>query len=270
MSERLTLSLIENAHDFIVSAAEDAKKDDSRYWKYSLLNLASGLELILKARLDTEHWSLLFANIDKAAKEKMKQGDFVSVDFETALTRLKNISEVCLPFKVEKDLKTIRRMRNKIIHFAVDVNIRELKGLVAKGINIFIEFYKENFEVDNSFIYDLSETLVEFEEFVTSRLKSLEDELKELDRPANLIRDCSRCLQNTLILNDSAVKCLFCGYEISLRELAENYTECSVELCPECHEETVAFILYNNDEGDWICVSSGFKGNYNHNSSYGR
>jgi len=43
-----------------------------------------------------EHWSLLFANVDKASREKMKQGDFVRVDFETALSRLKNISGVCL------------------------------------------------------------------------------------------------------------------------------------------------------------------------------
>lgn len=127
MSERFTLSLIQNAHDFIVSAAEDARRDDRRSWKYSLLSLASGLELILKARLDIEHWSLLFANVDNASKEKMIQGDFVSVDFKTALSRLKNISGVCLPFQVEKDLKAIRGMRNKIMHFAVDVNISELR-----------------------------------------------------------------------------------------------------------------------------------------------
>lgn len=263
MSEKFTLSLMENAHDFIVSAAEDARMNDKRSWKYSLLNLACGLELILKARLDREHWSLLFANVDKASKEKMKQGDFVSVDFETALTRLKNISGVHLSFKTERDLKAIRRIRNKIIHFSVDVNIGELRGLAAKGINIFIEFYKENFDVDDSFIYDINKTLVEFEEFVASRLKSLEDELEVSDRPADLIRECSRCLQNALVLNDDVAKCLFCGDEISLIELAENIAESGVEFCPECGEETFVFILYNNEEGDWICVSCGFKSNNN-------
>lgn len=256
---------MENAHDFIVSAAEDARRNDKRFWKYSLLNLACGLELILKARLDREHWSLLFADVNKASKDKMKQGDFLSVDFETGLNRLKNISGVHLHFKTEKDLKTIRKIRNRIIHFTVDVDISELKGLVAKGINIFIEFYKENFEEDDSFIYDLSETLVEFEEFVISRLKSLEDELKASERPAGFIKECDRCLQNALILEDDIVKCLFCGNKISPRELAENLTECGVEICPECSEETFIFILYNNEEGDFICVSCGFKSNENYN-----
>lgn len=141
---------------------------------------------------------------------------------------------------------------------------------MAKGINIFIEFYQQNFEVDSSVIYDLSEILVEFQEFVTTRMKSLEEEIKASDQPGNLIRECSRCLQNALILNDGAAKCLFCGQEISLRELAENYSEGSVELCPECNEETMALVLYNNDEGDWICFSCGFKSNYNYYTSCGR
>lgn len=267
MTEKLTLSLMEDAHDFILSAAGYARKKDRMSWKYAVLNLACGLELILKARLEKEHWSLIFANVNKAAKEKIKQGDFVSVDMETAIDRLKNISEVSLSLKTQNDLKAIRKIRNKIMHFAVNVNVRELRALVAKGINIFIEFYKENFEfeADDSFIYDLSQALVEFDEFVSSRLEALKDVLETENRPT-IRQECSQCLQDALVINDDIVKCLFCGHESSKRELAESVAESPVEVCPECGEETFVLVLYNNEEGDWICISCGFKSSCNHNS----
>jgi hypothetical protein len=45
----------------------------------------------MKAVLEKEHWSLLFENIDNANKEILSVGDFKSVDFNTALERLKCI-----------------------------------------------------------------------------------------------------------------------------------------------------------------------------------
>ncbi len=46
--ENLKLTLLENAHDFMKSAVEEAEKDDKRYWKYAILNLSIGLELLMQ------------------------------------------------------------------------------------------------------------------------------------------------------------------------------------------------------------------------------
>ena len=62
--------------DFIVSAAEFASSEDSRKWKFAVLHLWTGMELLLKARLARENWSLLFANVDRADRSKLHDGNF--------------------------------------------------------------------------------------------------------------------------------------------------------------------------------------------------
>ena len=51
MLEKLSLTLAENSFDFLNSAVKYARGKDARDWKYALLNLASALELMMKAVL---------------------------------------------------------------------------------------------------------------------------------------------------------------------------------------------------------------------------
>jgi hypothetical protein len=89
--DKLTLSLIENSFDFLDSSIKYSKGTENRDWKYALLNLANAIELMMKAVLEQEHWSLLFEDIKKANKAILEQGDFKSVNFDTAIERLKSI-----------------------------------------------------------------------------------------------------------------------------------------------------------------------------------
>ena len=49
---------------------------------------------LLKEISSTKHRSLIFANVDKANAVSLRSGDFKSVDFETAIGRLKDICSV--------------------------------------------------------------------------------------------------------------------------------------------------------------------------------
>lgn len=264
MSDKLKLSLMENAHDFMVSATDYAMKDDTKSWKYALLHLHSGLELLLKARLAIEHWSLLFAKIDEASLSELQKGTFKGVAFDQLLDRLKKISSVDIPFKVEKELKRIRKKRNQLQHFTIEIHIEQLKSLVAKGINIFIQFYEYNFDYDENFVFDLSKRLMEFNKFVKLRMQSIKEELDSSDRPHKvlMIDGCHDCLQDALVIDkeNDLIKCLFCGFEMSPEEFAQ-LSEGSA-FCPECERETLGFVLYNNDEGEFICVLCGFRTEY--------
>ena len=91
MDDKLSLSLIENSFDFLESAIKYAKGTENRDWKYALLNTASAIELMTKAILEHEHWSLLFDKVDNAKKELLSQGNFNSVNFVTAIERTKCI-----------------------------------------------------------------------------------------------------------------------------------------------------------------------------------
>lgn len=102
----LSFPLIDNALDFLLHAAEHVKEESPRSWKYALLHLIAGVELLLKARLENEHWSLVFQEMEKANKEAFINGNFRSVDFDSLITRLSGISSVMISKEDKVLLKT--------------------------------------------------------------------------------------------------------------------------------------------------------------------
>lgn len=72
----MKITLIENALDFILSALEHAQVDEARSLKYAVLHLSDGVDLVLKEKLRREHWSLLFADINKASESALTSREF--------------------------------------------------------------------------------------------------------------------------------------------------------------------------------------------------
>lgn len=266
MIDKLKLSLIENSKDFIKSAIGYAQQEESRAWKYAILNLASGIELIIKAILEKEHWSLLFENIDNASKEKLETGEFRSVDFGIAVNRLKTIIGIQISPKEDQYLKKIRNIRNRITHLSIEINLEELKSIVARGLSIYIELNKHVAEQEaaDEFGYYLNTQLMDFEKFVNVRLSTLESSLESSERPTPRFLSCPDCMQNTLIIDGEDVRCRFCGMETDLKGLADS-TEGHSGPCPICEGGELGFILYNNEEGELICVKCGFTADHDYN-----
>ena len=264
----LKLSLLENAEDFILSAIEYSKSDKRQNWKYSLLHLASAIELIIKGNLEQEHWSLLFEDVNNAKRESLEQGRFKSVDFETAVKRLEHIAGLSISHKDEKYLRKIRDIRNQLTHFAIDIKIEELKSVIAQGINIFMKLY-EALDTNKSrkeFIFMMSHELLEFQKFVHVRMRELKNQLDSAQRPPHQFEDCLRCLQDALVLEEKTecAICLFCGIEATFQELAEG-SEGSGGPCPECEIGVLGFIAYSNEDGEFICTNCGFTSDYDYN-----
>src|SRR5947209_5795453 len=92
----LRLSLVENALDFFHEAVKDAQETDHKRLKYAVLHSASAVELILKARLVLEHWTLVFRDPGKAELNNFKEGKFQSVDFQEAQERIERICKIDL------------------------------------------------------------------------------------------------------------------------------------------------------------------------------
>ena len=268
----LRLTILENSLDFMLSAAEYAEQDNSRSWKYAALHLADGMELLVKARLEREHWSLLFSQVDKASKDKLAQGDFVSVDFDTACSRLEQIGGVAIAKSDRKHLDDIRRLRNQIRHHTAVVDPSRVKSLLFKCMSFCIDFCREEV-MSEVIVEDIEEQLNEIhihlskhQEFVHERLTVIAPELEHATT-----WECPQCWQETLIIDAGEVTCKFCGYEVDPTVIAARHSEGELENCPECGSEaTFAFILYNNDDGGWMCFSCGEGGGeYDHCSSCG-
>ena len=270
MSRILTINLAENAHDFMESAIQYTKSDKPLNWKYAIIHLAIALELLMKSILEKEHWSFIFDDIDNASKRHLNSGDFKSVDFENALKRLKELAGITLEERDRKYLRKIRQIRNKLTHFSISINIDELKSIVARGINIFIKLYQEYSDSDaEEYIFSLNNDLKEFDRYVSLRLAELRPILGSSDRPPWQFTSCPSCWQNSLIINDSMVACLFCGNQFTFQELAE-YSEDICGRCPDCEIGYLGLILYNNEDGEYICTRCGFTSEYCYNKECGR
>jgi ribosomal protein L37AE/L43A len=250
---------VENALDYFLSAAEYAGEDDVRSLKYSILHAAASVELVLKARLFKEHWSLIFADVDKADEAALRSGDFKSADPQTVIERLEKIAKVKISKGELDNLDELRKLRNCIQHFAVIIKKPQASSLVAKGFNFLIDFCdRELPEVVvefNDAMKEIKEHLQGIDEYIAVRLKAIKGELDD----AICLFTCPECQQYTLRIGVGDPNCPFCGYQTSAGELAESHAESPLEECPQCNEETLSLRLLNNEVGYWLCTSCGYK-----------
>ncbi len=256
--ESISFHIMENALDYVLSAAEHAKLKSARSWKYAILHLVAGIELLLKARLQEEHWSLLFQRVDQASGANLQSGNFVSVDFQTACNRLENIAGISIEESDLSYLNELRDIRNRVQHFAIEIEIAQVKALVAKGINFFLEFSQANLNEQvlamDKPMRQIHKHLRDYEEFIESRMAEI---APQLENAPDLI-ECPICWQVTFKIGEGDPFCPFCGFQTTAEELAEGLGEGSLdEECLECGAETMCFILYNNDFGVDYCTTCG-------------
>jgi hypothetical protein len=194
VSKQLSFNLLHNSLDYLLSAAEHAERQDARSLKYALLHFFAAVELALKARLHREHWSLIFADVDKATDDALRSGDFRSVDFETACKRLENISALSIDKLTLQRLDELRKLGNRVQRFAIEVGSEDVTSLLAIGCSFFVDFYRtELWEAmgvrEEELLAAIHNHLSRFQEFVRKRLEAVKPELEG----AHDLRDCRRC-----------------------------------------------------------------------------
>lgn len=271
MADELRLSLVDNAEDFLREAVRYAKASSPRDWKYAALHLWSALELLLKALLESEHWSLLFEDTNKASKTKLREGDFQTVRFDTALQRIQGIVGISIGKKDLHYLTTLRDLRNRMTHSSVKLNVDQAQSVVARGISVFLTLQQQyvHEEPDKALEYEVNQALQAFQKYVDGRLRELKAELERSSRPHRWFRTCSRCTLETLVSREESAFCLFCGEVVPFDDLV-HFNEGTAGPCPSCDEGTLVFVLLNNEDGRFVCARCGFETAESHNTSCGR
>ncbi len=198
-SKELQFNLLENALDFLLSAAEAARSnEDHRSLKDAVLHLANGVEVLLKSRSAREHWSLIFFKIDKASYEELAKADFRSVDFPTARDRLEKIAQVSISASVNSHINGLRKLRIQLTHLTPTLDSLQAKSLIAKTMTFCVEFCEEqkmNTPRIEGKLGEIHMNLTEFTEFVDERMKSINAELRYA-----LVWECPECRQDTLAI----------------------------------------------------------------------
>lgn len=124
--KRTTLSnLIDNAFDFLEKAIDQFKTDP----KYSVINFCAAIELILKARLMHEHWSLIISvpQHQHPSITKFKSGDFKSINFTDLIPKIESVTGEKLPNELKNNFTQLSQHRNKMIHFYHEAHTRKKK-----------------------------------------------------------------------------------------------------------------------------------------------
>ena len=238
----VSFTLVENALDFMLSAAEHAGRDDARSLKYAVLHVAAATELLLKARLEREHWSLLFADVGRADQRKFVVGDFRSVDSEDAIARLESIAGVTLGTSEKEHLRRLRDVRNRLQHFAVSMGKEEAVSLLVATCGFCLDFCRTQLAIGpgsphDSAVGQVVQHLGEFEKFVSERLKTVQSLLSR----APGVVTCPCCWQDTAIIGDGQPHCAFCRHSTTPEELAEIVGEGRAdEACLKCGATALA------------------------------
>lgn len=229
-SKKIELQLLDNGLHFLI-AGLDWKQvfnpgDEDLKWKYSVLNVYAGIELILKEKLKQEHWSLIFDNVEKANEQKLLIGDFQSVSYKNCLGRLNNICQIQLSNKAEENINELRNIRNRIQHYAFSLKIDETRILIAKALFSTLNFIDKFFTSD-SFTSDqikaidiLKKRLYNFKEYVDYKKEYVKKRLEAAEKNGK-ISPCPECRETTVIsYTGKKSECLICGFETESHETA--------------------------------------------------
>ncbi len=236
--------VVTNALDFLGQSITELEQKP----KYSVIHFHAAIELVLKARLMSEHWSLVVSPKKQADWQEFTQGKFVSVTFEEAATRLEKIAQSGLGDKQLKSFRAVAKHRNQMVHFyhaaeTQQAGIQRIQAIVKEQLSawyflhdLMLGQWKETFNKWEQEISEIDAKLREHHEFLKVVFDALKLKIKEQASEGYAFHTCPSCgfeSDRHLDKRDSLYesKCLVCG----LNE------QCILIECTECEEGEVLY-----------------------------
>ncbi|WP_148001717.1 hypothetical protein [Streptomyces sp. adm13(2018)] len=231
----VTFGPVENGLDYLLSVTEHlAGKPKPRDLKYAILHLAAATEVLFKARLQQEHWSLVFENPRDATRSRFEAADFISCGSEEALDRLEKIAglDITQTGSTKGDLARLIKWRNALQHYgliAVQVDGKGTQAVYAHAVEklaanllaFLIPFVREhlrpkvihrkpgewNFDAE---IAKVTAGLANIEKYLEFRWAKL---LPELEPLKDSTVTCPLCKQPALVVDGNS-DCRFCETQV--------------------------------------------------------
>lgn len=250
---------IPNGIDFLLTALDHLRQGARcssgpvpRELKHAVLHLQAAAEVLLKHRLQLEHWSLVFKNPGKARPEELADGSLTTCTLDEAIDRLRGVVGISLEDKYATALLKLARIRNALMHYGHAGKTRAVEAQAIEVFDFLLHF------LDTQLVPALPEShrravtaemeeprrhLCTLQSFMTKRMQRIR---VELERCTDRTVYCSVCSQWALVFGDRQASCRFCGtgggwpvdeiaLEYSLR-LQDGYRP-NRWACPECGHE---------------------------------
>lgn len=244
---------VRNGIDYLASVVghldENESAVDDRDLKYAVLHLQAAVEVLLKARLLREHWSLVFKNPGTATRKDFESADFESCGTDAAVQRLHDIAGISFDKKETAALDALAKDRNALQHYGLTHSAHAVEARAGRVLDFLMRFLEDDLlpllsgpERDTAArdMVRVSEGVRNISSYVTRRLNRLRGELKGQE---SMTLRCPDCHQITLVAVPGGGLCHFCGASWSSDEsLAFDYLEdlggedAVLDLCPQCDQ----------------------------------
>ncbi len=212
--------VLDNAFDFLDRALSEFKTSP----KYSVIHFNSAVELILKARLMHEHWSLIV--LKKPDKQKFKTGNFRSISLQESIEKIELVLNETVPSAAQEAFSKIADHRNKMVHFyheavageasekiITEVAIEQLNGWYH--LRNLIDKWKGIFPDQQGRIYSVNHRMSQHKEYLRFVYDQIKKEIAAEKADGAEYSTCSSC-----------------SYEAAKNsELTDILTECSCKVC---------------------------------------
>ncbi|GGP78402.1 PHD finger domain-containing protein [Streptomyces melanogenes] len=238
--------------DHLAQKADMGLNTKARDVKYAVLHLQAAAEVLLKARLLREHWSLVFKDPGTAAAKAFAEHSFASCTTQDAVDRLRRIAGIAISDKDAKALKDLSDDRNALQHFGLTHNARTIEARAAAVLDFLVHF------LDTELLPQLSDDeaaaitgdmnrvrwgLNSIQSFVRERMNRLRGTV--LKGQESVTVPCPHCEQGAVTLEPGTGYCHFCGNDWPAFSLAHCFQSDSdfrnpLNECPTCHARTLA------------------------------
>ncbi len=267
------VSLLENGFDYIINSLKNLKtlelNNGNRYTiKYIIRDLISGIEIILKYRLECDNWTFVINDLDKLTINNYENGDFVSVTLEQSIERLKKLCNVIIKKEDESTLINLKSIRNKIEHFKLNLQQDETISLVYNSITVILNFidndsnnFKNKFSKEEEKQYSLiKEKISELNEYLNQRELEIHN-----NYPSIPYKICPNCYKYCVKVSGIDCKCFLCKFSYkdtsyerkkyiekhqpSYRDISKGAMPIEEIECPYCGDDMI--LDYENNKA--IC-----------------
>jgi hypothetical protein len=239
-------SVVRNAFIFLKQSVNNLDVNP----RSSIIDLYTAIELLFKARLMKEHWSLILTRPDEANITSFENGDFHSVYLEQSEKRLTNICKESFKKEAMKNFKALGEHRNQIVHFAhtgFKGNTEELviehwgawfylHDLIKNQWHDIFSDYQELFDT-------LHKKIQNQKPFLKVRFKAIFDKIEIEKKKGNEVENCPSCSFVGAVIIDTNYwgknfQCMVCDVKDEIPRSIETTIQCQ-----HCMANTPYFML---------------------------
>jgi hypothetical protein len=225
-------NLVRNGIDFLEKAMSQLESDP----KHSVINFYTAVEIFLKAPLVYDHWTLVVVDRNPN-RQSYVAGDFLSVSFEDACTRLSEALNKPLRKSAKDAFDKVRKHRNRMVHFyhsGIDGKQRdEIKLEQAQAwfeLNRFVaETWRKQFEPFASDLRRMERSLIANNHYAKAKYEDLRPKIDGMKKGGKSFEECPRCGTTAYCVDEEPERLVSCNCMVCF------YGEKRLNIfCPEC------------------------------------